>query len=46
MSEDKKTQDPQQEPELKEEAGAEAKKAEDIALLEEIRDYLKELNNK
>ena len=29
MSEDKKTQDPQQEPELKEEAGAEAKKAEE-----------------
>ena len=29
MSEDKKTQDPQQEPDLKEEAGAEAKKAEE-----------------
>ena len=29
MSEDKKTQDPQQEPELKEEAGAEEKKAEE-----------------
>ena len=29
MSEDKKTQDPQQEPELKEEAGVEAKKAEE-----------------
>ena len=29
MSEDKKTQDPHQEPELKEEAGAEAKKAEE-----------------
>ena len=29
MSEDKKTHDPQQEPELKEEAGAEAKKAEE-----------------
>ena len=32
--------------EVAEEKVEEAKKAEDIALLEEIRDYLKELNNK
>ena len=32
--------------EVVEEKVEEAKKAEDIALLEEIRDYLKELNNK